>query len=149
MRIIFLDIDGVLNDCAAPDGTEGLYFVQEHLIRKLNWLIAESGAMCVLSSTWKRRWPVPAVQMFLEKHGFTGKVIDSTPYMPHSERGEEIAMWLKLCRECGLDIESWVILDDASDMGPLLPWLVQTDPDDGLTDEDVEKALELLEATNG
>ena len=42
------------------------------------------------------------------------------------------------------DVDGFVIFDDDGDMGPLLPYLVQTNPGIGLTDEDVTSAISLL-----
>jgi hypothetical protein len=51
-----------------------------------------------------------------------------------------------LCRQFdGTPLTGVVILDDVSDMDDLKPWLVLTDPKDGLTDPDVERAKWLLE----
>jgi len=145
MKFIFLDIDGVLNGDKSVAKRE-LYVVEELLVQRLNKICEATGAVCVVSSTWRRRWPVPALQQFLEDVGFMGKIVDRTPYMPHEERGVEIAAYIEECKQCGLQPESWVILDDGTDMGPLLPFLVNTDGKEGLTDEDVAKAIEMLAA---
>lgn len=51
-----------------------------------------------------------------------------------------------LCRQFdGVPLTGFVILDDVSDMDELGPWLVLTDPTEGLTDPDVARAKELLE----
>lgn len=41
-------------------------------------------------------------------------------------------------------LTGFVILDDCSDMDELVPWLVRTDPTEGLADPDVERAKWLL-----
>jgi len=144
MKFVFLDIDGVLNDNASMEKKRELYLVEELLIRRLNTICEVPGVVCVVSSTWRRRWPVPALQMFLDKHGFTGRIVDRTPWFPNEERGVEIAAYIEECKQCGLQPESWVILDDDEDMGPLAIFHVHTDGDIGLTNEDVDKAIAIL-----
>ena len=56
------------------------------------------------------------------------------------ERGLEIAAWLA----ARPDYPPFVILDDDDDMGALAPYLVQTNPETGLTLIDAEKAIEII-----
>ena len=147
MKVIFLDIDGVINNRASMSRhseTKTIYNVDPDCISNLNVLCMDSGAYCVLSSTWRRRWPVAALLQFLRDQGFLGWIIDRTPWLSGEERGVEIAAYLNECIEKKYPIESFVILDDDSDMGPLLPHLVKTDHVLGLTRDDVGRALEIL-----
>jgi hypothetical protein len=167
MRIVFLDIDGVLNHCntrhnVSPTGTEPLPIpIAPECMARLNRLIAETGAKIVISSSWRKfaRWQDlgPA----LVRHGLVADVIGETPDLvndaiwldrwrtregaPFSyerlERGWEIREWLAARPEA----TAFVILDDCSDMDELKPWLVLTHPIDGLDDPDVERAKWLLE----
>lgn len=143
MRLIFLDIDGVLNNRISMEKGK-LHAVHEPCVINLNKICEQTNAVCVVSSVWRLGWPLPALQKFLEEHGFTGKIVDKTPNLPDEERGVEIAAYLEKCRAHYLDIESWVILDDDSDMGPLEPFLVQTDNAEGLTETDTNRAIEIL-----
>ncbi len=69
MKIIFLDIDGVLNSRQydAERGTaEGNIDVSRLLL--LKQLIDQTGAKIVLTSSWRRHWdPVGSVWTRLEK----------------------------------------------------------------------------------
>lgn len=144
MRVIFLDVDGVLNNRYSMSLGGGLYNVDPRCVEALNKICTEANAVCVLSSTWRLGWPILAFQQFMEENGFTGKVVDKTPVMRDEERGAEIAAYITQCNEHGYPIESWVILDDDSDMGPLLPFLVQTDHEKGLMEWQADKAIEIL-----
>ena len=167
MRVVFLDIDGVLNHATtrhdvAPSTTEPLPIpIAPECMQRLNRLIAETGAKVVISSSWRKfaRWQDlgPA----LVRHGLVGDVIGETPDLPNDatwlanwekrhgrpfefdrlERGWEIGEWLNAHPE----VTSFVILDDVSDMDWLRPWLVLTHPCDGLDDPDVERAKYLLD----
>ena len=167
MRVVFLDIDGVINHSStnhvvAPTEKEPLPIpVDPACMACLNRLIAETGAKIVISSSWRTfaRWQDlgPA----LVRHGLVAEVIGETPDLPNDatwlanwharegapftferlERGWEIGEWLAAHPQ----VTGFVILDDVSDMDALIPWLVLTHPCDGLTDPDVERAKYLLE----
>ena len=55
-------------------------------------------------------------------------------------RGWEIMAWMASVS----DIESFVILDDWNDMGPISDHLIQTNPSLGLTEEQVQEAIKIL-----
>jgi hypothetical protein len=63
-------------------------------------------------------------------------------YRPISQitRGHEIDFWLRKHPE----VDRFVILDDSGDMAMHKNRLVQTDPDVGLVDEDVELAIRMM-----
>lgn len=61
-------------------------------------------------------------------------------------RGEEISYWLDTAVENGLHVESYVVLDDdTADIPPHRDRQVVTDSLKGLQDEDIEKAVEILD----
>lgn len=136
-RVIFLDVDGVLNSVA--NRFDGIDRVN---VEQLNRLVEQTGAYVVISSTW-RSLGTPMVAEILRNHGFTGDVRGITPHLLRSHRGLEIEAFL---REPDDRPTSIVILDDDNDMGAMLPFLVQTDARVGLTDGDVERAVAILEA---
>lgn len=143
-RIIFLDIDGVLNNPKSlMDGNKP----DIDCIKALNWLVAETGAKIVVSSTWRGR---PDLLDVFKSWGCNFEVIGITPSLESKtvngvfigkERGNEIAKWLEKNRG---KWEFFVILDDDDDMGHLKPNLVQTNYKYGLTWADARKAKSLL-----
>lgn len=166
MKVLFLDIDGVLNHNHMshhnrPTPTEPLPIpIATECMNHLNRLIAETGAKIVISSSWRLfvRWQDlgPA----LLQHGLVGEVIGETPDLPNNttwltnwhtrkgspfafdqlERGWEIAEWLAVHP----DVTEFVILDDCSDMAELKPWLALTEADEGLVEADVLRARWLM-----
>ncbi len=113
MKVIFLDIDGVLN--VYPQGRDeyGSMF-HGHFVDNLKYIIDQTGADLVISSTW-RYSGLEIMKEMWEMRDLPGKVIDITPFFKsvHAIRGEEIAEWLRLN-----DVDSYVIIDDDTDMLP-------------------------------
>jgi hypothetical protein len=163
MKIIFLDIDGVLNSRVYGDSefyllaTAGLSDAEvmlvahhHHLdplaIKILNDLVKRSGAEVVLSSTWRGKYTPEEMTAMLKDRGADFEIKASTPKLfgkisSRIPRGKEIAAYLS---KLEVQPESFVILDDHDDMLHLLPFLVKTSMELGLTTDDVEKCLKIL-----
>ena len=71
-------------------------------------------------------------------------IIDKTPFVQGASRGDEIKTWIQ--KNKSLNISHFVILDDDSDMGEYKEsnHFIQTNPDNGLTYSDSEKAIKSL-----
>ncbi len=163
MKIIFLDIDGVLNSTVYVNSepyrieTAGMSDAQVMLIAHhthldplaiqiLNDLVERSGAEVVLSSTWRVKYSVDEMNQMLKDRGATFTISASTPVLfgklsARIPRGKEIAHYLKMLEK---QPESFVIIDDHDDMLHLKTNLVKTNMKFGLTKEDVEAALKIL-----
>ena len=148
MKIIFLDIDGVLNNMGwiytHPDREDGAHLSPSH-VERLTRLVAETGAKVVVSSTWRILHKRRKLQALLEAKGFVGEVIGRTSRNHSGVRGLQILEWLNLHPE----VTRWVVLDDeVSDLHDL-PWghVVKTEFALGLLDIHVEQAINILEGT--
>jgi hypothetical protein len=157
--IIFLDIDGVLNPkwwiSKKPSDKYGVFF-ETNAVANLGKIIEETGAEIVVSSSWKNIGLVELQNMWRDR-GLPGKLVDITPdYMSDEillkedsanvdylyERGSEIQGWLLLH---GDDVSRYVIIDDMDDILPeQQSHFVQTDPEVGITNDDVKKVVHLL-----
>ena len=176
MNIVFLDMDGVLNseaylrkldaqhralgheDPTRPKSemTCACYHLRQQIDRdavaRLNWIIAETGAKVVISSSWRKLFEPAEMHSLLAEHGFVGEIIGETPrgdeeelrgtygHPEHYYRGYEIDFWLRQHPE----VNRFVILDDGSDMVMHVHRLVQTDAQEGLLDEHAELAIAML-----
>jgi len=117
MKIIFLDIDGVLNSEEDLTNNVGLLWDVNDLNIKyiilLNEIIKATNAKVVISSTWRIIHPFDKIEKMMLKKGFVGEVISQTVLLSRTpdgviqDRGDEINLWLK-----DNDIESFLILDD-------------------------------------
>lgn len=116
MKVIFLDIDGVLNStrsCIAlggfghlkPNITEDQAKLDPIALKLMRMLVEETGANVVISSSWRILAKSISEFDFLEM-----PVIGFTPYLG-SYRGDEIQQWL----DNNLTTQ-YVIIDDDSDM---------------------------------
>ena len=158
-KIIFLDIDGVLsprwwNSDKQSDNYGCLFDAKA--VANLAKIIEETGAEIVISSSWKNIGLVELQNMWRDR-GLPGKLVDITPdYMSDEillkedsanvdylyERGSEIQGWLLLH---GDDVGRYVIIDDMDDILPEQQFhFVQTDPEVGITNDDVKKVVHLL-----
>lgn len=72
MKVIFLDVDGVLSCDRTPNPRKFPYVVDKGLLKLFNGLLLRSGAKVVLSSTWRcdpigllaaKYWRVPFIDI--------------------------------------------------------------------------------------
>ena len=136
MRVIFLDIDGVLNCADQEDTARGLVRPRDDLIALLDDLIDRTAAQIVLASTWRCD---PKVVEVARRCGL--KFIDTLDEHGSGERGAFIRKWLSKHPE----VESYVVVDDhASEHGGLPRFKCRTDV--GLTPELVDGIVDCFEA---
>ena len=152
MKIIFLDIDGVLNYVGCKHKIREMYFVDPKKLELLKKIIDETGAKIVLSSTWRIGWidlknsedTVNARDFIALRDVCREKGIEFISHTPNlnTKRGLEIKSWLS--RWGGESITEFVILDDDCDMKPFMHKLVRTSFSKGLEQKHVNKAIKIL-----
>lgn len=142
MKIIFLDVDGVLNNFASL--AEHIHLLPEKclLVRRLCKI---TDAKIVLSSTWRMFMKSPDCPLLFafDKAGLPRKLIVGATDTLKGGRGKQIDRWL-----VGQNVESYVIIDDdMHDFSPAhIQRMVRTRMETGLTENGVEKAASLLNA---
>jgi hypothetical protein len=134
MKVIFLDIDGVLNCKKTPNPRKFPYVVDPTLLERFGGLLDQTEAKVVLSSTWRydpaglfsaKRWGIP--------------FIDVIPDLPHKPRRDEILAWLTAHK----DVTRYVVIDDEDDELDELP-LFQPSAATGLTERLVRGVADYL-----
>jgi hypothetical protein len=106
MKVIFLDIDGVLN-CKATRNPRNLpYVVDPKLLRRFKRLLDRTGAKVVLSSTWR----YDPAGLFSARHAGI-PFVGVTPDMPRRPRRDEVLAWLSGHPR----VKRYVIIDDEDD----------------------------------
>lgn len=139
MKVIFLDIDGVLNHRNSPI-VGGIFDIDLSLVPILARIVKETGAEIVLSSTWRiLESNRKRVSHVLDLHGM--KFIDRTDIL-NDERSIEILEWLHRHPE----VNKFVIIDDDSDAGTngLGEFFFKTSWNNGLTDEIADRVITYL-----
>lgn len=146
MKIIFLDIDGVLNGGKVDGYSREL--LGDIFFQRLKRLVDFTGAKVVLSSSWRIGYDpenhIPSKTLRDKLRNIGVELYGMTPesrWFKGKVRGDEIREWLHAHPE----VDSFVILDDDCDMKEYTATnLVKTDTEIGLQDADVDKAIEIL-----
>ena len=157
MKILFLDIDGVLNSSRSFEAlinnvepgqddwhaklTRGT--IDPVAVGMVNSITASCRADIVVSSSHRQYFTgdLPGMTKYLRSFGITGNVIDMTPVL-YKDRGHEIENWIATN---GAELKSYLILDDDADMlDSQLQNFVQTCWKDGMSFDHYKKAIEIL-----
>lgn len=166
-KILFLDIDGVLNSI---DNMNSLYVIHnlidrnqktrdqyghlfdERCVRYLKWIVHETKCKIVITSTWRKDGLLKLQNMWSGRN-LPGVIIDVTPNTvdqriinmygaveDNADRGFEIQQWLE---ENNWD--RYCIVDDDSDMlSHQMEHLVNTDSRIGLNLDTADKIIKIL-----
>ena len=166
-KIIFLDIDGVLNpviymnalhkmwaqsnkEIKSHDNFGQLFFY--HNCDALKRIIDETEAKIVISSSWRLNGE-EAMKSMWNHRNLSGEIIGITPTETEVVKSGQAEFYDMVCR--GMEIDFWikkngfvgnyVIIDDDDDMlESQKDFFVETHPNIGLTMEDAKKAIEIL-----
>lgn len=147
MKIIFLDVDGVL---ATPDNwMKGAprhpifaYHWNPVCVQRLNEIIEATDAQIVLSSTWRHEFNADTKLLKpLFEHNKVNRVpFDITPRYYMRKRQDEIKEWFDAANT---KPEKFIILDDWQIDG-FGKYFIRCDERYGITEEIKEKAIKLL-----
>lgn len=161
MKILFLDIDGVLNSMedfveskVFKDTTVnfGLSVISRQKLAMLQHIVEETGCKIVVSSSWRKMYSLDEIHQNFCRRGWTLSrdiIIDRTPDLRSGFRGHEIVKWMEKYNSEGLEeITSFAILDDDSDFQEELRHVfVHTKGVIGMTFHDMEKTISILNGT--
>ena len=154
MKIIFLDIDGVVNCSDTKERIHGIIGVEQQKIALVKQIVQATGAKLVLSSTWRIGWfyedsnsqgadveEWDYLRNEFRKQGL--EFLDHTPLHKDRHRGREIQEWLDNCNE---EVEAYVVIDDSMwDIRELHKHhMVKTSYGYGLLPTGVEMAIQIL-----
>ena len=152
MKVIFLDVDGVLNCRSSESRCQCFIGIDKDKVKRLRTIVERTGAKIVLTSTWKLRWHkvekedqgplADYLDRKLKREGL--RILDKTKG-EGMDRGKGILEWMN-----SRNVESFVILDDETfdyRKQGLLPYLVKSTfygDNGGLQDTHVEMAIQIL-----
>jgi hypothetical protein len=147
-KVIFLDIDGVLNDHTYDNMAES-NTLKKKCVDNFNHLLLQTDAKIVISSAWRylilgKHMSLLGFEAMLRTHGVAcqGRLIGTTlPDETVYSRENQIREFLESLRERGKI--KYAVIDDlplelSSDV------FVRTDGNVGLTMNDVEKIVKIL-----
>lgn len=172
MKVIFLDIDGVMNDENSwGDHSDNSDNPTIKHLQRLQTICEKTGAVVVLSSSWRvsnygirtllelfYNYDIPMFSITREgveeesleaanikvtsKHKYVSSWNQNKTII--TDRGAEIAIWL---HEHYYKVDSYVIIDD--EIEDITPYftdsvILKTNMKLGLTDVDMNKAIEIL-----
>lgn len=162
MKVLFLDVDGVLNSTKWMMSDDrvtlhgGVWGMNINAVNILKYIVDKTKCKIVVSSSWriggieegssfyeelKRTDPSDTIlNAVIGKTPQGGYRIDEIGNGKSYVRGNEIQLWIDDNEFDG----KFAILDDDSDMAHLSPKLVQTNLDVGLTRADANKVINLL-----
>ena len=149
MKVLFLDIDGVMNNARFNDYWCRMFnrgvsdCIDPMCVRELNRIIDATGCKVVISSSW-RLWisSVDTFNIVLGTHGFVGEVVGLTPCRNvtapgDTHRAREIRQYILDHPE----VNYYVVLDD--DTEPVENF-IKVDNGVGLSPKDADKAIRML-----
>lgn len=151
MKVIFLDIDGVLVSVGSMIHNNRLYLaglstddshkaIDPVAMSNLHYILEEVPVVeVVVSSSWRKYCSLEDLQEMFDTYHIPGSfIVGTTPVLDKQPRGHEIGLYLKHDPE----ITNFVIIDDDKDLEPYMDRLVQVDGRNGLTFLDAEKVIE-------
>ena len=136
-RVLFLDVDGVINCRTTPQRHGSFIGIDPHMVLLVHRILEATDAKVVISSTWRNepeslKLVIEAMKPF--------EVIGSTPNLRNiTNRGEEVNAWLDEHKDLG--IKQYAILDDNNWFHPNQPFF-KTTWEHGLTQEVVDDVIE-------
>ncbi len=139
-KVIFLDIDGVLNYIGSKI-VHRLYVMDDDCVARLKKIVDEYNTVIVITSR-KRipvRWKQKILDLFADSNWYDPPIIDRTcPLVSHdvTGRGKKIQKWLR-----DNPTESYIIIDDCPVvLKEQLPFLIHTSMSSGgLTEKHVKQ----------
>ena len=147
MKIIFLDVDGVLNHSECREWTDTAEVLDPEIVERVKDICAKTGAKIVISSVWRL-----GDSFNLLKKTFGNLIVGRTPDLvlgrlssPAHGRWMEICRWLLVNRLGGAHIEEIVVIDDDKDAEVAdIPFVQTNFCEGGLTKALGDKVLEAL-----
>lgn len=133
MRVLFLDIDGVLNSYQSAHFFNRIRNIRGPFPKFLDPYNQNHGELCpiaisnleyiletlkdlkiVISSTWRLGCALKDLKaIFPMSELIRERIIDATPVLSRAPRGDEIKKWLMSCKT---KVSDFAVLDDDTDM---------------------------------
>ena len=139
MKVLFLDIDGVVNCATTTQRHRGFIGIDPRLAARVRRVVEATGCKVVLSSTWREE-----AENRAEVERKVVEIYDQTPILD-GFRGDEVSAWLAEHPE----VTRYAIVDDVGSWFHLGQPLFTTDPRVGLTEEMAVRLARYLNEADG
>lgn len=138
MKLLFLDIDGVLTSDETISRKEFLYTFSASCVWALNRILRDNKVKIILTSSWRTVFDAEKQNQILRENGIIQLPGGQTNDFGYENRSLEIQDYLSKRK-----VENYVILDDMKING-FEGHFVLINPSTGLTENDVEKVNRIL-----
>lgn len=145
MKVIFLDIDGVMVTTRHLVQSKK-YFGHEFdpvCVSNLKEALKSTGALIVVTSSWREGRSLNQLQSIFKLNGIQN-VIGMTPIIEGRTRGFEINGYIQNTKCTELEVQQFVILDDEEEMGDLKHFLIETEFQTGITNSIKDEIIKRL-----
>jgi len=164
MKIIFLDIDGVLNNAkwyktdefkSITNKDDDICHFDPKCVANLNKITSETNAKIVISSSWRMLKTREELVTLFERVGIKGEIIGETESLHYKDtfkpvpRGLEILKWIRDNHyKLRTGFENYIILDDDVDMlESQKEHFFNTNSEVGLTFEKIDEVIEFFNSS--
>lgn len=128
MRVLFLDIDGVLNSTdywqssVCYESGSLADQLDPRAVENLQRIVDKTMCSIVITSTWKCLYPLDHIKFALQGNGLRSDILGATPDLQDYtiskdadiySRADEIELWLKEAEMGGIYVDRYVIIDDS------------------------------------
>ena len=139
MKVLFLDIDGVVNCATTTQRHRGFIGIDPRLAARVRRVVEATGCKVVLSSTWRED-----AENRAEVERKVVEIYDQTPILD-GFRGDEVSAWLAGHPE----VTRYAVVDDVASWFHLWQPVFNTDPRVGLTEEMAVRLARYLNEADG
>lgn len=138
MKLLFLDIDGVITSDEAILDMTRVYPFSDACVAVLNKVLEQHKLRIILTSSWRTVFDAEKQNQVFKENGVNQVPAGQTKEIAYSDRGKEIAEYLAKRK-----VDCFVILDDMY-MDGFENNFVHIDPKTGLTEAYLERINEIL-----
>ena len=139
MKLLFLDIDGVMTTDEGTINNQKLYSFSSSCVEALNKILSTNNVRIILTSSWRTVFDVEKQCRIFKENGVKQLPMGQTKDLGYKHRNLEIKSYIE-----NRKVESFVILDDMYLEG-FDDNFVLIDLRKGLSEENVEKINEILD----
>lgn len=137
MKVLFLDVDGVLNHAEA-DWSGGYQALDPACVERVRGVCDRTGARIVVSSTWRGSQSGMALLL----GAFGERIIGVTPFIRITPRHAEVGAWIT--QHSAIPLECVAVDDDGDVEGPAWSTVRTSATEGGLTEakaQEIEAAF--------